>query len=126
MADLPWAGAQVHTPAEVSRSATDMARSIADYVVDRPITAVLPPTPTWQKPTRTGWQSMVTLPVSCGSNSMPLAEPTRLFITPLLFMLTHFAMPAFDVDSWSHCEACHWIRFGCEFTHSDHLVGHLR
>lgn len=39
---MPWAGAQVHTPAEVSRSATDMARSIADYVVDRPIKAVLP------------------------------------------------------------------------------------
>lgn len=44
MADLPWAGTQVHTAKDVSRSATEMARSIAEFVAERPITAVLAPT----------------------------------------------------------------------------------
>lgn len=44
MADLPWAGTQVHTSTEVSRSAADMVRLIAEFVAERPITAVLAPT----------------------------------------------------------------------------------
>ena len=41
MAELPWAGTEVHTPARVAGSAAGMARSIAEYVAERPITAVL-------------------------------------------------------------------------------------
>lgn len=43
MAELPWASSEVHTPPRVASSAAGMARSIAQYVAERPITAVLAP-----------------------------------------------------------------------------------
>lgn len=44
MAELPWAVAELHTPTRVAGSAAGMARSIAEYAAERPITAVLAPT----------------------------------------------------------------------------------